>query len=217
MVVFLSFWITVYFANIYYPQLIVIVGIISLAPVGLMLDAMFRVPPLVNQYDCFPLSREIAPKLWERLEEIAQKAKSPMPGQILVGFDHNFFVTECPIEANGVKFKGRTLYLSLPLLGVLTKKQAESIFAHELGHFQAGDTQGLEKIAYLFAEYRHYLKTMGFGPIHDLLKIHWLVIQVITKGESREKEYRADSLAAQLTSPMDFATGLITVSLYSSF
>jgi len=80
--------------------------------------------------------------LREKVKEIADKLKMSPPQNIIVGLEPSFFATSSAVTTpfDKKELKGETLYLSLPLMRVLSEEETSSIIGHELGHFSGSDT-----------------------------------------------------------------------------
>uniref|UniRef100_UPI000AD19893 M48 family metalloprotease n=1 Tax=Pseudomonas aeruginosa TaxID=287 RepID=UPI000AD19893 len=83
------------------------------------------------------LGEEDAPELWTLLRELAARLDTPAPQHLLVGLCDGFYVTanRVCLQPSGEHLQGRSLYLSLPLLGLLDRAELSAVIAHELAHF----------------------------------------------------------------------------------
>lgn len=87
------------------------------------------------------LGEEDAPELWTLLRELAARLDTPAPQHLLVGLCDGFYVTanRVCLQPSGEHLEGRSLYLSLPLLGLLDRAELSAVIAHELAHFAGRD------------------------------------------------------------------------------
>ncbi len=76
-----------------------------------------------------------------RLRELAARLDTPAPQHLLVGLCDGFYVTanRVCLQPSGEHLEGRSLYLSLPLLGLLDRAEQDAVIAHELAHFAGRD------------------------------------------------------------------------------
>lgn len=86
------------------------------------------------------LSVREAPQLWECVRSAALIAEVKEPDYIVVGLSPSFYATELPIHTPAGQVTGRSLYLPLPVLRILTRTEALAFIGHELGHFKYGHT-----------------------------------------------------------------------------
>ena len=122
MLVWLSFWLTAYFWHSYYIKLIAIAGIAAAAAVFYAVYTLFKKLPSDNEIEGELIAEADAPRLWERIRQLAGRVQTAPPDQIIAGIDTNFFVTEAPCEVRGQTLHGRTLFVSIPLLRVLDQR-----------------------------------------------------------------------------------------------
>lgn len=219
LLVWLSFWAPVYFFKIYIAKLIglvaVVVGFAALAAIA----GIFRgkVAPGTQQGE---LIREAdAPSLWARIRQMAERLSTPPPRQIVAGIDDNFYVTESKLQVGAETLEGRTLYVSLPLLRRLDTSEADAVLAHELAHLSGGDTANSAKLGPALLHYDQYCAAMGSGGVTivvwPLLALYRIMIELALARSRREREFRADRVAAGLVSPVAIAKSLVKVAAYS--
>ncbi|MDF5818220.1 M48 family metalloprotease [Pseudomonas aeruginosa] len=77
----------------------------------------------------------------------------------MVGLCDGFYVTanRVCLQPSGEHLEGRSLYLSLPLLGLLDRAELSAVIAHELAHFAGRDA--------------HY--SLRFLPIYQGAAANW--------------------------------------------
>lgn len=217
----LSYYMTALWAHSYYPKLILCAAIFAAIGVGVVLTAIFKRVETNHAVEGAVIDRTANPALWADLNAICAKVGAEPPDQVIVGIDDSFFVTEMPITASGTKCSGRTLFVSLSLLRQLHGSEANAILAHEMAHFSGSDTLYSKKISPLLARYGAYLQALYQGgitrPIFYFMHCFWALFQLSLGKLSRQREFRADKIAAETTSPRDFAGGLLRIVAFSKF
>ncbi|HET7101809.1 MAG TPA: M48 family metallopeptidase [Terriglobia bacterium] len=125
-------------------------------------------------------------------------------------------MTEANISSFTGKVRGRTLCVSAPLLHILAKEELKAVLAHELAHFTGLDTQYSSQFYPVYrgtqSALREMLKLQESGSrylmymlLPQLLPVFILeyYLSFFTRVErkiSRERETRADTVAASLVS-----------------
>jgi Zn-dependent protease with chaperone function len=217
----LSFWITAFWMEIYVIKLIALIGIFAICAIGLLVAAIFRKLPNFSEFEGTLVKKEAAPELWQRVSEMAQKLGIAPPDQIFVGIDDNFFVTEHPVKVGGELYNGRTLFASISLLKALSRSEADAVLAHELAHFSGEDTVYSKRISPLLGKYFHYLQALYQGglsrPVFHFMFFFWNLYQFALNKIRREREFRADRIGAELTSPRDIARSLVKITAYCKY
>ncbi|WP_225413675.1 M48 family metallopeptidase [Stigmatella hybrida] len=219
--VWLSYWITAVWFERYYPKLIVMAGILAAFALFHVVTAIFRRPAMDFDVEAERLEEAHAPELWAHVRRLCASLQTPPPDHILVGIDANFFVTESDVHVHGQTLTGRTLYVSLPLLRLLKRSEAEAVLAHEMGHLLGGDTGHGKRLAPMLAHFGDYLQALRAGgltlPIFHFMMAYRGLFELSLGRSRRESELAADRLAASVTSGQDIAHSLVKVGAYSSF
>lgn len=219
--VMLSFWGTVVLTEHYYVKLIAVVALLALVAAFRVIVAIFTKPDDNLEVEGELLTRAASPALWARVDGLCKKLGTRPCDNIVGGIDDNFFVTEHPVHLNGRVLRGRTLFVSLSLLKRLEKGEADAILAHEAAHFSGGDTAYSKKTSPMLARFRSYLGALYEGvlsrPIFSFMLLYWSLLQLALSKSSREREFRADKIAADATSPASMANALCKVAAYSSY
>ena len=91
-------------------------------------------------------TKEEQPMLWGFVNYLCRSCKVQPPENIVLGINPNFFVTENKLIVDEEEITGKTLYMSLPFLRVMSLAEVKSVLGHELGHLQAGDTSSLKSV-----------------------------------------------------------------------
>ena len=220
--VMLSYWMTVVWFDQYVPKLIGVVAIGALAVLWLMVKAIFSRVDTTPSLEGVVLRPTTAAKFLGHIREMCRTLSTEPPRHIVAGVDDNFFVTENSLMVRGVLLEGRTLYVSFSLLKVLEKSEADAILAHEMAHFSGDDTYYTRKMSPLLARYGQYLSALYQGgilsrPLFHFMLLFWTLFQLSINRMSRQREFRADAIAAGATSPADMGRALIKSMAYSNY
>jgi Zn-dependent protease with chaperone function len=221
LVVALSYWVTALWFHMYSVKLIAIAGLLGVIGVIAVVAAIFKRVDVTMDVDGVLLPPEGAGRFHEELKAICRKVDTAPPDQVIVGIDDNFFVTEAPVRVGGTLLGGRTLFASLSLLKQLHVAEADGILAHELAHFRGEDTLFSRKIAPLLIGYQRYLEALHQGGVGRLVYYCMYCFRALFElslgKRRREREFRADRIAAEVTSPRDVAGALLRTTAYSKF
>ena len=219
--VLLSFWMTALWLERYSPKLIVAVGVVAALAVWKLLVAIFKRPPTGLDVDGELIEEAQAPALWGRIRALCGALGTAPPEHLVAGIDDNFFVTEGEVRLGERRLAGRTLYVSLSLLRVLERSEAEAVLAHEMAHFRGGDTAHAKRLSPLLASFAQYLGALHEGlitrPIFHFMLGYYTLLSLSLSKSSREREFAADRAAAELISPADVARALVKVGAYASY
>jgi len=221
MCLWLSFWVTAFFFERYYVKLVLVAGLFALLGVFAVVAAIFRRPRQDSRVAGELVAEKEAPRLWRRVREIAAKMKTAPPEHLVAGIDANFFVTEAGLEVAGKRLTGRCLYVSIPLLKVMDRSQADAVLVHELAHFRGGDTRASAQLGPRLLQFDDYVDTMGAAGLTRLvwpfMHLYRLILQAALSRDSRERELKADRAAARLVSPQAIVEALVKLVAYSSY
>ena len=215
LLVALSYWVTALWAHRYYPKLIFIAGAFAVIGIIAVVAAIFKKTDVTLDVEGTLLSPEGAGRFYDELKAICRKVDTAPPDQVIVGIDDNFFVTEVPVRVDGKTLGGRTLFASLSLLKQLHVAEADGVLAHELAHFSGADTFYSKKTAPLLAGYQRYLEALYHGGIGRVvfyfMNCFRSLFELSLGKRRREREFRADRIAAEITSPRDVAGALLRI------
>jgi Zn-dependent protease with chaperone function len=221
LLVALSFYVTAIWFQMYVPKLIFMVALLALAAVALVVRGMFQ--RLDNRFEVegILLAPEIAAPLWDQLRALSRTAGAAPPDQVVAGIDDNFFVTEQAVTVGGKTLRGRTLFVSLALLKQLDGREADAVLAHEMAHFSGQDTVYSKKILPLLVRYGNYLDALGRGgvtrPIFYFMLCFRALFELSLRRLGRQRECRADRIAAENTSPQAFGGAMLRIVAYSKY
>lgn len=217
----LSYWVTAYFLEVFVVKLIFVVLVLALWGIGAALLGIFAKVDITQKVEGALLTEAVAPTLWARLRELAAQIGAEPPERVIVGIDDNFFVTENPIQHGGTRYTGRTLFMSLTLLRGLDVSEAEAVMCHELAHFSGGDTTHSRGLTPLRAKYAAYLDTLEGNllclPVFYTMLAFWRAFDLALAQTSRERELRADRIAAEHTRPDAVARALLKIAAWSRY
>lgn len=221
LLVALSFWITALWFHKYSPKLIFVVALLAVLAVGAVVLAIFKRIRTTNELEGAVLAPETAGPLWSELRALCTKVDTAPPDQIVAGIDDNFFVTEQPVTVDGKTLRGRTLYVSLSLLKQLNGREAEAVLAHEMAHFSGHDTVYSKRISPLLIRYGNYLDALRQGgvtlPVFYFMLCFRALFELSLRRLGRQREIRADRIAAGSTSPEAFAGAMLRIVAYSKY
>ena len=219
--VWLSFWVTAFFFHKYSPKLVLFVGFAVLAGVLVAVAGIFKRVQSESRAVGELVSEADAPLLWKRIRHMAQRLKTEPPQHIVAGIDANFFVTEAPLAVGGQTLTGRTLFVSLPLLRILDQSEADAVFGHELAHLRGGDTRSSAQLGPKLVQFDHYRQAIREGGLSavalPLLDLYRTIFEIALARDSREREFKADRIAAKLISPAAIAQSLIKIAAYAQY
>jgi Zn-dependent protease with chaperone function len=217
----LSYWVTALWAERFYPKLIFIAGAFAVVGMIAVITAIFQKIDLTLDVEGALLEPEDNGRFYDELNAICRKVDTAPPDQVIVGIDDNFFVTESPVRVDGKPLCGRTLFASLSLLKQLHVAEAEGVLAHELAHFSGSDTFYSKKIAPLLERYQRYLQALYEGGVGHLVFYYMNLFRALFELSlgrvSREREFRADRIAAETTSRRNVAAALLRITAYAKF
>lgn len=219
--VWLSFWVTAFLIHKYYIKLIFIAGVLALGGIAAIVRKIFQKVQTNNGVDGELLTEADAPLLWRRIKHLAARLRTAPPDHVVAGIDTNFFVTEAPLQVGNKTTTGRSLFMSIPLLRVLSMEEADAVLGHELAHFRGGDTQASAALGPKLQQYDHYVEGMRTGGltiiVYPFMQLYRMVFQLALSSDSRTREFRADHMAAKLVSPQAIAQSLIKISAYANY
>ena len=168
------------------------------------------------------------PTFFARLAGLARKIGAAPPANVVIGLEPNFFVTSAPVQIVGEPhpMKGSTLYLSTPLMRLLTSAELDAVIGHEFGHFSGEDTLYSMRFApayrtlhdALIAVARHAarggLMSAMAVPARSMMNFCLLQFARPERRISREREHLADQAGASIAGPTPLATALLKVGIY---
>jgi Zn-dependent protease with chaperone function len=218
--VWLAFWAEAYFIERVSVKIMLVIALLAALAAFYAVVMIFRRQRHINQVEGVLLRPEDEPKLWAHVRGLAQRIGTAPPDHIIAGIDTNFFVTEAPLVLGGQDIKGRSLFISLPLLRVLDVGEADAVLAHELAHFRGGDAASSAKLGPQLLQYDFYCAAMRTAKVfitYYALRLYRLLFEFALQRDSRYREFVADRAAAALTSGQAIIHSLIKVAAYASY
>ena len=214
-----------YFMGIMIPYLIIAAAIGGVVLTAIVIGSLFQMFKTARSSAIgIPLEDGEAPELRAMIDEIAAQLETTTPDNIVLGLEPTFFVTSVPTSTPFAEkeLTGETIYLSLPLMRVLSTEETKSIIGHELGHFTGADTEFSKKFApayaginharYNLANQGHIGLQIGAMPINTILNFVLGAFEPAEKKISREREYRADEIGASVGSAEALSSALVKLS-----
>lgn len=121
----------------------------------------------------------------------------------------------------GVEQTGRSLFVSLSVLRELDSPEATAVLAHEMAHFSGDDTVFSRRVSPLLARYDSYLFHLSGAattvPVFHFMRCFRALFEISIGKNSRTREFRADRIASELTSPHAITAALLRVTAYSEY
>jgi len=221
LLVWLSFWVTAFFFEKYFVKLILIAAVLAGLAVLHAIAGIFKRPPARAPIAAKLISETDAPQLWAHLRRCASHLNTAPPDNVVAGIDANFFVTEAPLAVPERTLSGRSLYVSLPLLRVLDRSEADAVLIHELAHLRGGDTASSAKLGPRLVDFDHYCALMRHGGativIFHVMYLYRLILELALSRDSRQREFLADRIASKVISPRAIVQSLIKIAAYSNY
>ncbi|MBL8516777.1 MAG: M48 family metallopeptidase [Betaproteobacteria bacterium] len=166
--------------------------------------------------------------LWQFIERIAKRLKATPPKNLIVGLEPTFYVTsaDVKVQPKGFSHRGETLYLSLPLMRILSLPELAAVIGHELGHFRGEDTKFSMEFYPVYAGSARALESLQSGddsiatkaalfPAMAILALFFDRFAVAESAIGRARELEADKAGASVASPMAIALSLLKIGAYA--
>ena len=221
MLVWLSFWLTAFFLQMYAVKLIVLAAVAAGLAVFYAVVCIFKRPPQATGIGGEAIRADDAPAMWAHIRELAANIGAAPPDHLVAGIDTNFFVTEAPLAVGGRLLEGRSLFVSLPLLRVLDRTEADAVLAHELAHFRGGDTASSAALGPKLVQYDHYCRMMYAAKVtisvFYVMSMYRVIFEFALQRDSRGREFLADSAAAAAVSAAGIVRSLIKIAAYARY
>ncbi len=175
------------------------------------------------------LPREEQPRLWEFVTGLAQKLGARPPQHVVIGLEPNFYVTSADVTVipGPTVHREETLYLSLPLMRILSLEELTAVVGHELGHFRGEDTKFSLKFYPIYAGTVQALSalesqkdggasSLALLPGTALLSVFLEEFAKAERTIGRQRELEADRAGATVASPRAIATSLLKIGAFGS-
>ena len=185
------------------------------------------------------IKKEEQPKLFEMISSIVQNVGTDFPKKVFVSpevnasvfYDSNFWSMFFPVRKN--------LVIGMGLVNSITDNELKAILSHEFGHFSQEsmkvgsyvynvnqiiynmlyDNESFEKLMDKFAASSGFFSIFVYLAGGVLRGVQWIlqklyaVVNVTYMGLSREMEFHADEIAAQVTGYIPLKESLLRMSL----
>ena len=172
-------------------------------------------------------SESAEPELWRFVRDIGTRLGANPPGTIVVGLQPTFYVTSADVDVYPSRDRGcsETLYLSLPLMRILSREELAAVVGHELGHFRGDDTKYSMRFYPIYAGKAYALAaahSTGKGS-HSLALMPALAVlsffmDRFARAErtlGRDRELEADKAGASVSSARALGTSLLKVGAFA--
>ncbi len=152
------------------------------------------------------ISREEAPSLWAKIDEISRHASSPPISSLYI--DNEFNASASITDAKGLRRKRELeITIGLPLLSALSEDECASVIAHEFGHHHGDDSR--RSLAIYYAIERAGIITRMVIPNESYLQLFLLPVSLLfgtyaftltllSQKIRHQCEYDADNFAASV-------------------
>lgn len=173
------------------------------------------------------ITPEDSPALWELVRGVAQLAGAEPPDTIVLGMNPTFFVRAGDVELypEGAYCHGTLLYLGLPFMAYLSRRELASVVAHELGHYAGEDLDYSRRFLPIYVrthrqltalqdvetEMESPLSKLALEPATMLARNFFDALDAGVKFWSRQRELAADEVSAAVVGPRTAAVTLLRV------
>jgi len=170
------------------------------------------------------LKYQDCPQLFQIIYNICKEIRAKPPNNIILEFNNRFYATKAKVITYKYKLKGRTLCLSAPMLKVLTPEELVSILTHEMAHFSGNDVVYIKFFYPIYRGLEHSLRSSYWlsNKFSEVPVLNWLIMvpmlillgylnifEYTEKSISRQREKRADLIAAKITGSKIISSALI--------
>lgn len=174
------------------------------------------------------VSEEAEPQLWKLVKETAARLGATPPKNIVIGLEPNFYVTSADVVVypGASKQPNETLYLSLPLMRILSRDELTAVIGHELGHFRGEDTKFSLRFYPIYAGTGQALaalesrsddgaRTLALLPAFATLSFFMEQFAQAERTIGRDRELEADKAGASVASGRSLATSLLKIGAFA--
>lgn len=185
------------------------------------------------------ITKEEEPEIFAMIDDIVKQVETDFPKHIYISsqvnasvfYDSNFWSMIFPVKKN--------LHIGLGLMNAVTADEFKGILAHEFGHFSQRsmkvgsyvynvnyvihnmlyDNDSYEKIVGRWASINGYITLFVMLGVKIVMGIQWILKQVYQVVNinylalSREMEFHADEVAANVAGSQALATSLLRINL----
>ena len=174
------------------------------------------------------ISEEAEPQLWKLVKETATRLGATPPKNIIIGLEPNFYVTSADVVVypGASKQPDETLYLSLPIMRILSCDELTAVIGHELGHFRGEDTKFSLRFYPIYAGTAQALTalegrsqdgagTLALLPAFAILSFFMEQFAKTERTIGRNRELEADKAGASVASGQALATSLLKIGAFA--
>src|SRR5260221_2124543 len=168
------------------------------------------------------VTRNTAPELFQLLDELQGRLRTPPVHEVLVTSELNAGVMQVP-RLGLFGWHRNYLLVGLPLMKGLTLEQFKSVLAHELGHLSRGHARqanGIYRLRVIWARLEATFDQRpqwGSGLIRYFFRWYIPYFNAMSFPFARANEYEADAASVHLTSARAAAQALTGVHVIGSF
>jgi Zn-dependent protease with chaperone function len=202
-----------YYSIYYYFDIVIFIA--SLIPLFIIFFKKSKLPGI-------KLKKKDHPKLFDLFEEVAQVTKTSLPKEVYLTPDSGIFVTGAFTKK---------ISIGIAALRELSVDEFKAIVAHEFGHFYGNDTivggffqrvgRSLEMSSHFGKKVWDAIPILNVAIIGVVImvffKIYSYIFHIVNFTYSRQIEYRADYVAAQVAGNNNFRNGLLKYVAFSKF
>jgi Zn-dependent protease with chaperone function len=170
------------------------------------------------------VTQDESPLLARFVHRLADRMGARKPDSIVLGLEPKFYATSADVTAypGGRTVKGQTLYLSLPLMRLLSKSELAAVVGHELGHFTGDDTRYSLRFYPVYARTSRAIQALsegtgdgaqGFALLPAIAILSFLLdrFETAERAIGRDRELAADRAGASVSSPRAVASSLVKI------
>jgi Zn-dependent protease with chaperone function len=174
------------------------------------------------------VSEGTEPQLWKFVREIAVRLGASPPNNIVIGLEPNFYVTSADVVVypGANKQPNETLYLSLPLMRILSRDELTAVIGHELGHFRGEDTKFSlrfypiyagtgQALAALESQNEDGARALALLPAFAILSFFMEQFAQAERTIGRNRELEADKAGASVATGRALATSLLKIGAFA--
>lgn len=190
----------------------------------IVLAAFEAVRPLETIIVGIQVSEATQPRLWQRIRAVATQLGARLPDHVVVGLQPTFFASASGVRLEGTKTRltGETLYLSAPLMRVVSEDEFNAVVGHELAHFLGADTayslrfvpvyQGLTE-AMAATDQGGRSHNLALQPARAVLGFTLSRFGQAERSINRKREIEADRIGAGVAGGRAMVTALVKVAM----
>jgi len=198
-----------------------VVGAFKMIGAGLSLSKLPSMPALAIE-----VPRDKQTGLWAFVAGIAERIGAREPQHLILGLEPTFYATAANVALLGQNgsLTGETVYLSLPLMRVLTARELGAVIGHELGHFKGKDTDYSLRFVPIYTGLTRALgslaqqqgsSALALLPAFAVLGFFLERFATAERTIGRQRELEADRVGASVDGPDALASALVKVSALS--